>query len=105
VGHTLAIGSFGEVDKVAEVAITCGIRFMGVSQAIRRELADCLQQSVAMLFGEDERLVHKLRQQIEHRIALDIVALDKLLGGVEGPSASEDGQTTQTARSGSARSA
>src|SRR4051812_30584094 len=85
----LWFGTLGKIDKEVEVAIVRRLDPGRVGQAIERELADRLEQSIPGVAGvivhEYERLVDQLRQHIQHRVALDAVATNDFLRGLERP--------------------
>ena len=48
-----------------------------------------------LLLGNDQRFIHELRQELEHRVGLDTVAGDHGLGCFEGPPAGEHREAAQ----------
>ena len=81
------------------LAIADSIAIMRLGEPLERVLTDRLEHPVsnshAALLGEHERLLDQCREQVEHRVAIELLAGADLFAKVEREPTHEHAQTTE----------
>jgi hypothetical protein len=95
--HQRLDGRLGQVDEVVEMAGPRRPRLARFVEPLPSVLANGLEQAITLRAGfqRNERLLHQVRQQVEHVRVVDIAARAHCFGGVQRDSPREHGEPAQ----------